>query len=155
MHSDAYKCCPGKPGKFLYPDDKFYYPGEGALSGKILYLTVGPNLRKLMEPGKVCSSTKSCCGWIVVRRRRRQYYAYLQQPEGGDCYLGPINRFPLVPIILTLKFDTKQVIVDTSVQPATAEEIISMVKSLSIIIELFSDELRKILSEVTTKYKVR
>ena len=95
----------GKPGKFLYLDDKFYYLGEALLSGKNLYLQMelGPNLQRVLRPGKLCTENGNC-GWLVIRKRRNQYYVYLDtgKKKAGkrDIYLGPLAGFQPVPVSL-------------------------------------------------------
>lgn len=124
------------------------------MPGKNLYLAIGPGLKKLLEPGRVCSSEKEHCGWIIIRKRRKQYYVYLQDEE-KEHYICPLSRIQPVPLSLTLSVDGECLIVDVELQqPLTVETVIGAVKSLVVIAGLLPN-LEKLLYEITAKYKLK
>ncbi len=145
----------GKPGKFLYLDDKFYYLGEAPLSGKFSYLEVmlGPNLQRVLRPGKLCLEDGQC-GWLVIRRRRNQYYVYLQSEGKRDIYLGALASFQQVPTTLLIRYTGDgKLAADINRIPNTPQELIGVVKSLALIANSLPS-VEKLLNQVLTKYKL-
>lgn len=120
------------------------------LSGK---LRLGPGIMKLLEPGRICSKVKECCGWIVVRRRRKQYYVYLQTPTGEDCYLGSLTRFEPSPVKLVVTVDGENLDVDIEPIPNDAEGLIAVIKGLA---QLYNNMnlIGEIVERVLIKYKL-
>ena len=120
------------------------------LSGKF---RPGPGIMKLLEPGRICSKEKNCCGWIVVRRRRKQYYVYLQTPAGEDCYLGSLTRFEPSPVKLVVIVDGENLDVDIESIPDNAEGLIGVVKSLA---QIYSDInlVKEVIARLLSKYKL-
>ena len=150
----------GKPDKFLYLDDKFYYLGEALLSGKFSYLDVelGSNLQKLLKPGRLCLENGSC-GWLVIRKRRNQYYVYLDtgKKKAGkrDIYLGPLALFRPAPVSLIIKYTGDgKLVLDISTVPSSPQELLGTVKALAVIMEGMGTVAEKIAS-IVEKYKIK
>ena len=116
-------------------------------------LRPGPGIIKLMEPGRVCSEEKNCCGWIVIRRRRKQYYVYLLSEDERDCYLGPLSRFKPSPVRVIINVDYDRICVDVETIPDNAEGLIGVVKGLA---QLHNNMnlVEEIVERVLTKYKL-
>ncbi len=145
----------GKPSKFLYLDDKFYYLGDDQLSGKNSYLVVpGPRLQRLLRPGRLCTKNGEC-GWLVIRKRRNAWYVYLDTGQEKEVYLGPLARFQPAPISLIIRYTGDgKLSVDIDPAPGSPKELIGAAKSLTVIVDLLG-QVRKLLNEISRKYKLR
>ncbi len=115
-------------------------------------LRPGPGIIKLMEPGRICSEEKNCCGWVVIRRRRKQYYVYLLSEDGRDCYIGSLTRFEPSPVKLVVTVDGENLGVNIEPIPNDAEGLIGVVKGLA---QLYNNMnlVGEMVERVLTKYK--
>lgn len=121
------------------------------MSGKNLYLTIGPGLQRLLRPGKVCIESGEC-GWLVIRKRRNQYYVYLQVGK-RDIYLGSLAGFQPVPITLLLMLEDGKLAVDVDPVPTSPGMLVGAAKSLAVIAASLG-EVEKLLNQILTKYKL-